>query len=99
MLGFVLVLATIAFLAHEALTTVEKTPSISVEVVAVTPTSSGYLVRFRARNTGGGTAAAVRIRGELRRNSSTVERSEAILDYLPSSGAARRRPDLPGKPE
>jgi uncharacterized protein (TIGR02588 family) len=86
-LGFILVLATIAFLAYQGLTTrEEKTPSISTKVTAVTPTSGGYLVRFRARNTGGGTAAALRIKGELRRDGNTIERSEAILDYLPSSG-------------
>jgi uncharacterized protein (TIGR02588 family) len=85
-LGLVLVLGTIAFLAHQALTTEGKAPSVSVEVVTVTPIAGGHLVRFRARNTGGGTAAALHIKGELRRDGSTIERSAAVLDYLPSSG-------------
>ena len=85
-LGFILVFATIAFLAYQALTTADKTPSISIEVVAITPTAGGHLVRFRTLNTGGGTAAALRIKGELRRDGRTVERSEVTLDYLPALG-------------
>ena len=85
-LGLLLVLATVGFLAHQALTTRGASPAISVEVVAVSPISGGHLVRFRARNAGERTAAAVRIRGELRREATIIERNVAVLDYLPAAG-------------
>lgn len=83
-LGLGLVLVVVGYIAYHAVTTANDLPSISVEVTTVEASRSGYMVRFRARNHSGATAAALRIRGELRRGSSVIERSEVTLDYLPS---------------
>ena len=85
-LGFLLVFGTIAFLAYQAMAVGTRKPAISVSVSSVTGDSGGYVVRFRAQNKGDGTAAAVSIRGELRRGTDVVETSRATLDYLPAAG-------------
>ncbi|MBM6595988.1 TIGR02588 family protein [Microvirga pudoricolor] len=80
--GAVLVAAIVGYMVYFGLAEHGTTPSIEVQVSDTTRSPSGYVVQFRAINRGGSTAAAVRIRGELRRGDS-LEEAETELDYVP----------------
>lgn len=84
--GTLLVLGTVAFMLHEAFTGARTPPAVAVTVDSVFPQESGFLVRIRAENTGGETAAGLLVEGELRSDTGTVETSEATIDYLPAGG-------------
>jgi uncharacterized protein (TIGR02588 family) len=83
-IGLVLVTGSIAFLLYEAVRGSEAPPDVIVRVESVSPVEAGYLVRFRAVNRGGQTAAGLLVRGDLKGEAEVVETSEARLDYLPA---------------
>lgn len=80
--GLLLVLGTVGFIAYDALGTEPSVPDITIEHIATERTAGGYVVRFRARNSGSATAAALSISGELSDGTAAVETSETVLDYL-----------------
>lgn len=84
-----LVLGSVGFLLWQALTLADTPPQIVVSADSILQLEHGFLVEFRARNEGSSTAAGVLVRGELRSDTSTVQTSEATLDFVPS-GAQRR---------
>jgi uncharacterized protein (TIGR02588 family) len=57
-------------------------PEVTIEHIATERTAGGYVVTFRARNSGSATAAALSISGELSDGGAAVETSEIVLDYL-----------------
>jgi uncharacterized protein (TIGR02588 family) len=63
-----------------------------VAAVGLVLVEAGYLVRFRAVNRGGQTAAGLLVRGDLKGEAEVVETSEARLDYLP--GGSERQGGL-----
>lgn len=81
--GLILVVATISYLAYSALTREAKVPAVLVEFLGVERTPGGYVVRFRAHNRSNATAAGLQVKGDLTRDGTVMERSEATLDYLP----------------
>jgi uncharacterized protein (TIGR02588 family) len=83
----VLVLSLLGYMIREALTREARPPLIAVHADSVVATESGYLVMFTARNAGGETAAALVVRGTLAAGDSTLEESEAAIDYLPLGGS------------
>jgi uncharacterized protein (TIGR02588 family) len=85
-LGLLLVLGTVGYISYNAVTTEASPPVVTVEHTGTEPTSGGYVVKFRARNSGPSTASALAISGELIEGSTVVEKSEVVLDYLPSHG-------------
>lgn len=85
-LGLLLVLGTVGYIGYNAVTTEAFPPVVTVEHTGTEPTSGGYVVKFRARNSGPATASALAISGELVDGSAVVEKSEVVLDYLPSHG-------------
>lgn len=85
-LGLLLVLGTVGYIGYHAVTTEPVPPVITIEHTGTEPTSGGYVVKFRARNSGSSTASALAISGELIEGSTVIERSEVVLDYLPSHG-------------
>lgn len=88
-IGLILVLAVFAVIGHEALTGgAEEPPAIEVVVGKVTPTGSGFVVAFEARNGSRGTASGVEIEGTLKSGETIVETSGAVIDYVPGRGAA-----------
>jgi uncharacterized protein (TIGR02588 family) len=91
-IGLVLVTGSIAFLLYEAVRGSEAPPDVIVRVESVSPVEAGYLVRFRAVNRGGQTAAGLLVRGDLKGEAEVVETSEARLDYLP--GGSERQGGL-----
>lgn len=78
-----LVLAVVGYLLYDAVARPRTPPSIQVAADTVLRSGGLWLVEFRARNAGYKTAAAVKIEGELLRADSSVEISEAVLDYVP----------------
>lgn len=84
--GTLLVLGTIGFMLHEALTGRKTPPAVAVTADSILPQENGFLVRIRAENTGGETAAGLLVEGELRSDTGTVEKSEATIDYVPPGG-------------
>ena len=81
-----LVLALLGFLVYEGVRSPKTPPEVSIEVDAIQKAGAGYLVLFRARNSGRTTAAEVLVEGELETNSGKVEKSETIIDYVPARG-------------
>jgi uncharacterized protein (TIGR02588 family) len=84
--GLVLVLGAIGFIAYNALTAEPSVPAVTVEHVGTQRNVGGYVVEFRARNSGPSTAASLAISGTLHNGSTEIERSEVTLDYLPPRG-------------
>nr|WP_211114426.1 TIGR02588 family protein [Azospirillum rugosum] len=82
-LGVVLIVAMIGSMVYFALTHERSVPAITIETEPPRPAGQSHVVRFRAVNGTGTTAAALHIRGELRQGDTVVETSEATLDYLP----------------
>lgn len=78
-----LVAAGIGYMAYYGLTHPEGPPEVTLERLSVEPTKGGYLVQFKARNEGNSTAAGVLVVGALKESGSTLEESEAVLDYVP----------------
>ena len=88
-LGGAALAAMIGVLVWEGLSGTEGPPEIRLTVETAHPTAGGHLVTFVARNTGGSTAAAVRIEGALGDPGAPVETSVAEFDILPTGGERR----------
>lgn len=84
-----LVLAVIGFMGYQALVQPDTSPNISIQQDEIRPVASGYLVQFRARNTGHTTAQSLTVEGELRSDTGKIETSQATLDYVPASATRK----------
>jgi uncharacterized protein (TIGR02588 family) len=84
--GLVLVLGAVGFIVYNALTAEPSVPAVTVEHVGTERSAGGYVVKFRARNSGPSTAASLTISGTLHDGSTEIEKSEVTLDYLPPRG-------------
>jgi uncharacterized protein (TIGR02588 family) len=82
-IGVVLVGGAIGYLVYHSMTRGQTPPDIRVAAERVLELDHGYVVQFRVLNEGGSAAAQVTIEGELVGPDGTVERAEAVLDYLP----------------
>jgi uncharacterized protein (TIGR02588 family) len=82
-IGVVLVGGAIGYLVYHSMTRGETPPDIQVDAEQVLELVHGYVVQFRVLNEGGSAAAQVTVEGELVGPDGTVERGEAVLDYLP----------------
>jgi uncharacterized protein (TIGR02588 family) len=78
-----LVLGVVGYLLYDAVARPRTPPSLRVVADTVLQADGMWLVEFRATNAGHETAAAVKIEGELMQADSSVESSEAVLDYVP----------------
>lgn len=83
-LSAVLVLGAIGFMLHEALSRPPSPPEIVIESTTVTENATGYVVEFRARNRGKTTAQGLVVEAVLKRDTSTLEKAQVTIDYLPS---------------
>jgi uncharacterized protein (TIGR02588 family) len=82
--GALLILATAGWLVVDLVRASAAPPAITLRIESTTASASSYVVSISAHNTGGETAAGVRIEGELLdAGTNVIERSEATLDYLP----------------
>ena len=83
--GLILVVAATGTTLYRALTEESTPPILEISVNSVLPTATGYLVKFRVKNTGNQTAAALTIEGELKNGAESAEKSSATLTYVPSN--------------
>ena len=83
-LGLVLVLGSIGFALYEAVAGDSSPPDVNIEVESIAPVENGFLVKFRAINKGGMTAAGLTVEGELRDGTDVLETSETTMEYQPS---------------
>ena len=85
----VLVLAVVGYLLYDAVARPQTPPSVQVRADTVLQADGLWLVRFRATNHGHQTAADLKVEGALMRADSSVETSEAVLDYVPGRSVRR----------
>ena len=81
-----LVLGVLGFLIHDGVRSPGTPPYVTVEVDSIQTAGPGFVVLFRAVNSGRSTAAEVVVQGELEADSGRVETSETVLDYVPAEG-------------
>ena len=81
-----MVLAVLGFLIYDGLRSPRTPPVVTIEVDSIQNAGPGFVVLFRARNSGRSTAAEVVVQGELEADSGRVETSETVLDYVPAEG-------------
>lgn len=86
-IGLLLLLASLAYLGYHALQGPQSPPAPRIELLGVHAQEGRFLVRVRVRNAGGQTAAGLKLSGELRQGTETLEQSEAELDYLPGGSS------------
>lgn len=84
LVGFVLVLGSIAFMLYESVMGDTSPPDIAVHQESVEPSGGGFLVTFRVANEGGSTAAGLTIEGTLKNGKENIETSTTTIEYLPS---------------
>ena len=84
-----LVLGALGFLVYDGNRSPRTPPEVTVEVDSIQTAGPGYLVLFRAHNTGRSTAAEVVVEGELEADTDKVETSETTIDYVPAEGEQR----------
>jgi uncharacterized protein (TIGR02588 family) len=84
-----LVLALLGYLIYDGVRSPRTPPDVTIEVDSIQRAGPGYVVLFRARNSGRTTAAEVLVEGELEADSGKVERSETTIDYVPARGEQR----------
>jgi uncharacterized protein (TIGR02588 family) len=84
-----LVLAVVGYLLYDAVARPRTPPAVEVRADTVLRSGGLWLVEFSAHNRGHGTAAAVKIEGELMEGDSAVEASDAVLDYVPGESVRR----------
>ena len=87
-IGFVLVAGVLGFLLYGAVRD-GALPDVKLSVDAVVQLRNGYLVRITAMNEGGRTAQGLTVEGELRSGADLVERSEAVIEFLPPHSRKR----------
>ena len=84
-----LVLGVLGFLIYDGVRAPRTPADVTIEVASIQTAGPGYLVLFRARNSGRSTAAGVVVEGELEVDTGRVETSETTLDYVPAEGEQR----------
>ena len=87
-LGLIFVLASFGLMVREAVTAGKRVPQLSISVGEIAPAAQGYLVNVVIENRGNATAAALVVRGTLKRDGKDVETSEVTVDYV-SAGSRR----------
>lgn len=85
--GLALLLATLGYLAAQALAGPPSPPDPVIEVLRVEPVGQRFLVRLKVSNRGGTTAADLRIAGTLKHGGQPVEEGEVQLRYLPGGSS------------
>ncbi|MGI8639900.1 MAG: TIGR02588 family protein [Pyrinomonadaceae bacterium] len=83
--GLILVVGSLGLTLYRAVIEESTPPILAISVEEIVPTPNGYLVKFRVKNTGNQTAAALTIEGELKRGAESVETSTASLAYAPAN--------------
>jgi len=85
--SLLLVLGVAGFLLHDAFRSPASPPRIILQVDSVVRAGRGYLVEFRAHNTGRTTAAGLEVEGEILADTESVETTQVTIDYVPAKGS------------
>lgn len=83
------VAALIGSIAYQAMTDAGSSPDLIARRLPSVEGEPAGQVRFEVANRAGTTAAAVLVRGELRRADGTVETAETSIDYVPARSKAQ----------
>ena len=84
LLGLALVAGSIGFLVYEATKGDTSPADITVHVDATVQLRTGYLVKFRAVNTGGSTVEGLTVEGVLRNGTNVHEISDTVIQWVPA---------------
>lgn len=82
-LGVILVVALLGFLAYQALAGAEGGPQLSVDVARIDRAGNQFVVHARIRNDGGMTARSVSVSGALTDGGRTLEQATTTVSYVP----------------
>jgi uncharacterized protein (TIGR02588 family) len=82
-IGLLLLLASVGYLLADHWGGDAAPPVPVVQVTGIEPQAGRWLVRVRVSNASRGTAAALRVEGELKQGGQAVERSEVEFDFVP----------------
>ena len=96
--GAVLVLATTAYLAVQAIKPPHREVRVAVTFGRPEPGPLGYQVPVEIRNDGGGPALTVNVEIALERGGSAAERASVLIDYLPAHSRRTGRVAFRGDP-
>lgn len=98
-MGLLVFTAVLGLMVWDAVAGDQSPPRITVEVDSITRSGDGHLLKFRARNDGGETAAEVVVEGELPASGGETETASATLDFLPAHSERRGGFFFKSKPE
>ena len=87
-LGLLFVLATFTLLVREWVSGGAPVANITIRVGEILPSSNGYGVSFKIRNSGKATAASLIVEGVLMRGDTRLESSLVTVDYV-AAGSER----------
>ena len=85
-IGLALIVGAVGVVVADGVGSNGGPPQVAVRPLQILPAGDGWLVRFEARNDGGGAAAEVQVSGVLSRAGQQPEESSATLDYVPGGG-------------
>lgn len=83
LLGSVIVVALLGFLAYQAVAVRETGPALRVEIRSVELVPEGFRTRLRVHNGGGQTAEQVQVTGTLTGGPARSESAQAVIAYIP----------------
>lgn len=91
LISLILIALLIGYVSWSALTEQMEPPEFAIEATGMEHVPGGYRITFDIENRANSTAAAVTVRGELKRGEESVETVDVTFDYVPgqsqSSGA------------
>ncbi|WP_222195445.1 hypothetical protein [Modestobacter italicus] len=82
-LGALIVLLVLGFLAHQAVVVRDGDPQLSVTSATAEPVDDGWSVPFEVHNSGGTTAEEVQVTGVLERDGEELQEATATIAYVP----------------
>lgn len=88
-IGLLLFLGSVGVLGYEGLFRSGGDPVVALSVEDIGHDGQRWHARIRAENTGGSTAARVRVVGHLMSGTAVVETAEIEFDYLPAGSTQR----------
>ena len=82
-IGLVLLIACVAFLVREGLSSDEHPGKLDATVKEILATADGHIVTFTLLNNGSQTLSNLRVSARLMSGEREVERADTVIDYLP----------------
>lgn len=83
-IGLILVLFSVGYIAFKGITERDSPPDLVVSITSVKPVASGYLVEFKVKNEGEKNAANIVIEGKLAKNDGDFDTKTTTINYIAS---------------